>query len=321
MKKPNYVLGIDVGGTNFRIALIEIKNKRPIIKKIETFQTKEVSDLSEVIRKFKAGVTSACIGFAGPIVGKKASLTNAKLSIDILKLKKDTGLKDVELVNDFHAIGYGVPFLLKSDFMVLNKGKGFSNNIKMVVGPGTGLGKAYIIEDKVYPCEGGLTTLGIENIDEYALLDYLRHKYEGQVYYEDIISGRGLVDIYDHLEIKSNLVVDFKILKLIREEPVNKAKLITKYSGKDKLCDMTLRIFTRFYARFVRDSALNLIASEVYLVGGISSAIRPYLKKYFVEEFLKHRKYAHLLKKINVSVILTPDVGLIGCGAAAGKLV
>ena len=88
---------------------------------------------------------------------------------------------------------------------------------------------------------------GIENIDDYALLDYLRSKYNDEVYYEDVISGRGLLDIYDHLEIKSNLEMNMKIRKLIKEEPVNKAKLITKYSSKDKLCDMTLRIFTKFY--------------------------------------------------------------------------
>ena len=79
-----------------------------------------------------------------------------------------------------------------------------------------------------------------------------------------------------------NLQINFKIRKLIKEEPVYKAKIITEYSSKDKLCDMTLKIFTKFYARFVRDSALNLISSRVYLVGGISVAICPYLETFFI---------------------------------------
>lgn len=315
------VLALDVGGTNLRIALIEIKNKKPIIKKQKNFFTKKVKNLATVINKFNKNTSNACIGFAGPIVGNKAKLTNANLSVDLNKLKKETNLKKVCLINDFHAIGYGVPFLNKSDLLVLNSGKGFNNNVQMVVGPGTGLGKAYIIENKVYPCEGGLTSVGIENIDEYALLDYLKGKYPEQIYYEDIVSGRGLLDIYDHLEIKSNLKVNMKIRKLIKKEPVHKAQLITRYSSKDKLCHMTLSIFTKFYARFVRDSALNLISSKVYLVGGISSAIRPYLKKYFVKEFLKHRRYRNLLKRVHVAVVLNQDVGLIGGGAMAGNLV
>ena len=315
------VLALDVGGTNTRIALIEIKNNRPIIKKQQTYFTSKVKNLAPIINKFNKNIPDACIGFAGPIVGNKAKLTNAELSVDLSKLKKETNLKKVCLINDFHAIGYGVHFLKKSDLLVINPGKGFNNDVQMVVGPGTGLGKAYIIENKVYPCEGGLTTIGIEDIDDYALLDYLKSKYPVQIYYEDVVSGRGLLDIYDHLEIKSNLKVNMKIRKLIKKEPVHKAQLITKYSSKDKLCHMTLSIFTKFYARFVRDSALNLISSKVYLVGGISSAIRPYLKKYFVKEFLKHRKYINLLKRVHVRVVLNQDVGLIGSGAIAGNLV
>ena len=316
----NYVLGLDVGGTNLRVALIEIIDGKPVIRKQENYRTKDVKNIADVMKKHVQQTQSACIGFAGPILDGKARLTNANLSVEIEKLKKETKLKEITLINDFHAVGYGVPFLDRSKFLVLNKGKGFHNNVQMVVGPGTGLGKAYVIDKKVFPCEGGLTIAGIEDIEEYALLDYLKEKYSGPVYYEDIISGRGLLDIYDHLEIKSNLEINFKIRRLIKEEPVYKARLIEKYSREDKLCDMTLRIFTKFYARFVRDSALNLIASKVYLVGGISGAIRPYLEKCFLAEFLKHRKYSSMLKKVEVSVILTPDVGLVGCGAVAGKL-
>ncbi len=321
MTEKNQFLALDVGGTNLRIALIEVKAKKPVIKKHKNYRTKDVKDLSKVINDFKSYAESAAIGFAGPIVGKKASLTNADLSVDVTTLKKKTNLKEIELMNDFRAAGYGVNYLKKSDILTLNSGKGFGNKVKMVVGPGTGLGKAYIIDEKVHPCEGGLTTLGIEDIGDYALLDYLKDKYTGQIYYEDVVSGRGLIDIYDHLEIKSNLEVNMKIRKLIKEEPVDKAKLIAKYSSEDKLCDMTLRIFTKFYARFVRDSALNLISSEVFLVGGISGAIKPYLKKSFIKEFLKHRRYTSLLRKVNVCVVLNQDVGLIGAGAVAAKLV
>ncbi len=315
------VLALDVGGTNIRIARIEIKNKKPIIKKQKQFMTNDVNSLSVVINAFRDKEEVACIGFAGPIIEKEAKLTNANLKINIDTLKKETGLKEINVINDFHAVGYGVPFLKKSEFYVLNPGKGFNNNVEMVVGPGTGLGKAYIINSKVYPCEGGLTTIGIDGIEEYALQDYMKHKYESQVYYEDVVSGRGLTDIYDHLEIKTNTELNMKIMKLIKEEPVNKAKLITQYSSKDKLCDLTLQIFTKFYARFVRDSALNLISSKVYLAGGITASIQPYLKKYFIEEFLRHRVYSSMLKKVHIAVILNTNVGLLGAGAVAGKIV
>ncbi|NTV23113.1 MAG: hypothetical protein HGA85_01915 [Nanoarchaeota archaeon] len=310
-------LALDIGGTNFRIAEVRLEKGLPVVIKKDIIPTKSIKNVSYVINKFSKDTEVACIGFAGPIIGSHAKLTNESLEVDIEQLKKETRLTKIKLINDFHAVGYGISGIKKSELVCINKGAGFGNDVKMVVGPGTGLGKAYVIGSNVYPCEGGLTTLGIENIDDYAILDYLRSRYNGPVYYEDIVSGRGLIDIYNHLEIKSNLEVNFKIRSLILEEPVNKAKLITKYSSKDKLCDMTLRIFTKFYARFVRDSALNLISSEVYLVGGISEAIRPYLDKYFMEEFQRHRTYSSLLRKINVCVIANQDIGLLGAGAAA----
>ncbi|MEM2138548.1 MAG: ROK family protein [Candidatus Woesearchaeota archaeon] len=319
------VLALDIGGTNTRISFIEIKNKKPVITKLLKKFTNEINDLAAFINDFnKNTCKECCVGFAGPVIGKKLRLTNANLEIDVDDLKRRTNL-NIIFINDFHAVGLGVKYLNEKEFLILNKGKGFNNNVEMVVGPGTGLGKSYIINNKVYPCEGGLTTLGIEDIQDYALLDYLKDKQDlknnSPVYYEDVISGDGLIDIYDHLEIKTNMKLNLKLRSLIKEEPVNKAKIISKYSSKDKLCDMTLHIFTKFYARFVRDSALNLISSKVYLVGGISEAISNYLEKYFMKEFLRHRKYSSLLKKINVSVVLNQDVGILGAGALAANLV
>ncbi|MFH2021270.1 MAG: ROK family protein [archaeon] len=317
-----HVLGLDIGGTNSRIALIDVNEGVPSIKKHKTLPTSDIKDVSKLILGFEKNIQSIGIGFAGPIMGNKARLTNAKLSIDVPQIKKKTGAKNIRLLNDFQANGYGLRYLGKKDMLVLNKGvKAKENSVEMVVGPGTGLGKAYILNDKVYPCEGGLTTVGIEDIDEYALFDYIKRKLNNEVYYEDIVSGRGLIDIYDHLEIKSNLELNMTFRKKIKAEPVKKATLIVKFSSQDKLCDMTLRIFTKFYARFVRDSALNIISSKVYLVGGISEAIIPYLKKYFTKEFLKHRTYSDLLQRVNVYVVKRQDIGLIGAGAAAAGLV
>jgi len=314
------VLALDVGGTNTRIALVEIKNNFPVIKKKQTYLTSKVRKISTVIKKFNKKVDNACIGFAGPILGNKAKLTNAKLGVDVSQLKKETGLKKIYLINDFHANGHGILFVKKSDLVVLNLGNKLNNNVLMATGPGTGLGKVLVIEGNVYPCEPGWTSIGVEDIDDYALVDYLKKKYKRDVYYEDILSGRGLIDIYDYLEIKSNLEVNMRIRKVIKEEPVNKAKMIVKHSTKDKLSDMTLRIFVKFYARFVRDSCLNVLTSKVYLVGGLSGAIKSYLKKYFLKEFLRHEVYRAILKKVHVTLDMNSDVGLIGAGAVAANL-
>jgi glucokinase len=315
------VLGLDIGGTNSRIALIQVNGSKLKILKQKTILTNNVTDVSKFITQFNNKIENGCIGFAGPIIGNKAKLTNANLSISIKDLKKNTQLKNVALVNDFLANGHGVRFLKKSELYTLHDGKGIKDiQVSVVAGPGTGLGKVYLIDNKVYACEPGWTSIGIEDIDDYSLIDYLKRKYKRQSYYEDILSGRGLIDIYDHLEIKSNLDTNMRIRKLIKEEPVHKAKVLIKYSSKDKLCDMTLNIFTKFYARFIRDSCLGMLTSKVYLVGGISTAIKPYIKKHFMKEFLNHSVYRPILKKVQIYIVTNEHVGLIGAGAVAASL-
>ena len=70
------VLALDIGGTNSRIALIEVTNK-PVIKQKKAFLTKDVKNISSIINKFNKNIDTGCIGFAGPNTGNKAKITNA----------------------------------------------------------------------------------------------------------------------------------------------------------------------------------------------------------------------------------------------------
>ncbi|MBN1503016.1 ROK family protein [Candidatus Woesearchaeota archaeon] len=307
------VLALDIGGTNTRIAVFKL-DKKPVMLSKEENLTEDIKDISKYIKSFsdKKGVAAdeIGIGFAGPVVGNQIKLTNSNFSINKEKLMKKLNTKKLVIVNDFHTIGVGIEFMPRKDIVVLNK-SAFNNNIKLVIGPGTGLGKAYVINGITYPAEGGYTSLGIEDIHEYGVLDYLSKKYKGPVYYEDVVSGRGLIDIYDYLEIQSNIDFDMNIKSRIRNVP-KKAEFITKHCDKDELCDLTLRMFTKFYARFARDSALHLISSHVYLCAGISASIINHLRAHFMNEFIRHRVYSSLLKKINVFVVLNPEAGLYG---------
>lgn len=65
------------------------------------------------------------------------------------------------LINDFMAAGYGVASLMKSQSTQIFGGIPYENGVKIVIGPGTGLGEAILIWDKTkqnyepFPSEGG----------------------------------------------------------------------------------------------------------------------------------------------------------------------
>ncbi|MBU0758135.1 MAG: ROK family protein, partial [Nanoarchaeota archaeon] len=308
-KKESAVLALDIGGTNTRLGIA--KDNKLVAKK--TYPTKKLMGLLPVMKEFlknnkKYSITMCGIGFAGPIVGKKAELTNADLKIDKAELEKYLNI-NVTLVNDFFAVGKGVSVLQEKDLYSVRK-TGFNNNVQMVVGPGTGLGKAYVIDGKVVPGEGGQTLAGIKDIHDYQLIESIKKKKSDIIYYEDLISGRGIVNIYRHLAIKSNIDRDSKVGIKINSNHIMSAETVTSCSKNDELCNLTLMEFTKFYARFVRDSALHLIPSHIYLAGGISPVIIDYIKKYFLAEFTEHRAYSALLNKMSISVVLNTDVGL-----------
>ncbi len=315
MKIP-LVLSLDIGGTNSRIALV---NGKGIIEK-QSILTKDIGDVERFITDFLARqkgkkITHFGIGFAGPITGSSAYLTNANLRINKPALEKKLKVK-IKLINDFQAIGYGIKLLKKQDLLHINRTK-FSNKVNLILGPGTGLGKTYLIHDIAFASEGGHTLFGIDDIHDYGVMDFLKKQIQGEVYHEDIVSGRGLIQLYKYLAIKSQSNRNQKAGERIIENKINTAEMITDYSSKYELCNETLQLFTKYYARFARDSALHLIPSHIYLAGGISPAIKEHVKKHFMKEFVSHRLYSPLLKKINVSIILNTDVGLLGAARYA----
>ncbi len=65
------ILAGDIGGTNTRLALLEMEDQRPRVIVEQAFPSREHKSLDEIVRKFLgdrgATITRACFGVAGPI--------------------------------------------------------------------------------------------------------------------------------------------------------------------------------------------------------------------------------------------------------------
>jgi glucokinase len=301
-----YLIG-DICGTNSTLAIVDIDKKVKFVKK-ESFQTNDFNSLSEILEKFLEGDSNnfnvGVFSVAGRVNGDDIKLTNNLLLIDSNNIKKKFSLKKVVFINDFCALAYSIDSLSWSQLKVINKGKkNDDNNTKIIIGAGTGLGKATIIYDEncceflVKNSEGGHNDFATFNREEFSLLEFIKEKYNKErVEEEDIVSGRGIENIYEFLSSK----------KLSANE-------ISKRKNIDKFARNTMKMFYKFYARCAKNYALDELAiGGVYLAGGIVVKNPNFSKRQFIDEFTKNETYSLMLKQIPIYVICDYEASLYG---------
>src|SRR5690606_10189794 len=100
------------------------------------------------------------------------------------------------------ALAYATPFLGKHEIKMLHSGHANAASAMEVFGPGTGFGMAALVPDNggwmLLPTEGGHCSFAPTNEKELAIRAFLARK-QDHVSIEDILSGRGLVSIYQAL--------------------------------------------------------------------------------------------------------------------------
>jgi glucokinase len=153
---------------------------------IKTFEVARFPTFQEFLRTFLddhcSGIsfTDALLALAGPIDHGRCTLTNSLWMIDPPELKESLGF-DVQLVNDFQAVAYSLPSLASSDLEKIGSGKAEEGAPKVVLGPGSGLGVACLIEHAETPLiitsEGGHATLAGNSDREDAIIRVLRERF------------------------------------------------------------------------------------------------------------------------------------------------
>ena len=121
-------------------------------------------------------------------------------------------------------------------------------------------GDEYVELDTSKGSEGGHVDLPVIADDpiDFKLQSFLIKK---KIYKdaEDIVSGRGIVNIYNFL-LTQKIRHNTKIQAMIKRAPdINKPSLITKYAleDKDALCIRVLELFIKYYARISRSLSLS----------------------------------------------------------------
>ncbi|MBD2445832.1 glucokinase [Nostoc sp. FACHB-152] len=339
------LLAGDIGGTKTILRLVEKSEESPALQNIyeESYRSSDFPDLVPIVQQFlhKANTPTpqkACFAIAGPIVNNTAKLTNLAWFLDTGRLAQELGIASISLINDFAAVGYGIFGLGKDDVLTLQSGKYIPEAPIAVIGAGTGLGQGFLIKQgnhyQVFPTEGGHTDFAPRTELEFQLMKYLLDKHDIQrVSVERVVSGMGIVSIYQFLRDRKHAVESPEIAKIVRtweqeagqqEKSVDPGAAIGKAAVQksDRLCEQTLQLFVDAYGAEAGNLALKLLPyGGLYIAGGIAPKILPLIQNgNFLLNFSQKGRMRSILEEIPVYIILNPQVGLIGAALCAARL-
>ena len=324
------ILAGDVGGTKTILALFEIEDGGFLSLKKQQYSSRNYQTFTELLASFLADVDrgqiiAACIGVAGPIVNGDCETTNLPWVLTKKAISEQLGTQNVWLLNDLEATAWGALDLPEQHFVELNPDAQEQPGNCAVVAAGTGLGEAIIAWDgtnhHVIATEGGHTDFAPNNEQEIALLKFMMKKHPEHVSFERLISGEGLINIYQFLKTHQYAQVLPETEQKMTERDAAAVIGEAGIEGNDVLCVEALTLFCRLYGAESGNLALKCLPyAGIYLAGGIGAKILPFLKKgYFMRGFMAKGRYRSLLQKISVKVCTNPEVALLGALSYAEK--
>ena len=317
----------DIGGTKTILAIFSAESgpRNPIAQ--FTFPSADYPSLEIMVRDFLSRVhfpvERATFAVAGPVLNGKAEVTNLPWVIEEEKLKRELDLSSVRLINDLEAVGYAISELLPEETYTLQEGHAIPGGAMAVVAPGTGLGEAYLTWDgkryRAHPSEGGHTDFAPLTPLQFGLLRYLQERI-GHVSYERVCSGIGIPNIYNYLKESGYAVEPPWLAEKLAATKDPTPVIVEAAISQEIFCDLCREVLHTFVSVLGAETgnlALKVLSTGgVYLAGGIPPRILPILAEgTFLENFIHKGRFADLLTRMPVRVILNPKTGILGAAS------
>lgn len=313
--KPKLIA--DIGGTNARFALLEGDD----VNEEQVFPCADYATLVAAIEHYLEGIgatsvarrpTDAAMAIAGPITGDHIRMTNHVWQFSAAETRRQLGLSRLIFMNDFTALAMAIRHLPPQELEQIGGGRAVLGATIALLGPGTGLGVSGLVPagDLWIPLqgEGGHATLSVMNDREVAALAQLRRRFS-HVSAERVLSGPGLVNLYDALCAVDGLVPDSVTPKDITDRAL---------AGVCKMSLETLSMFCGLLGTMAGNLVLTLGAVGGLYIGG---GIVPRLGSFFANSSFRDRfedkgRYADYLGDVPIYVIRTPLPAFIGLARA-----
>jgi len=342
----------DLGGTNSRLELFRIEDPSSVTaqqleqvgKATPLFRNsykndKIDGDFTQVMHQFledsrlpRVELVAGCLAVAGPVANDRVTFTNLSWVIDSRHLEQEFFMpkNSMRLVNDFVANGYGVVTLGASEYEDISPRSGIQATRGApvaCVGAGTGLGETYATcshcDDRAgsfarydaWPSEGGHVGFAPRDSLQRGLLAHLSDKFGGRVSTERVVSGKGIVNVYEYLATQFPDDVDPKIDAKIRNETEG-AALVSRSAYDNAVCAKTMDVVLDAYGAELGNAAVKWLPfGGLYIAGGIAGKnverIRPSTSP-FMLAYKDRGRVSNLLHKIPLRLVTVDDLGLRG---------
>ena len=314
------IVAVDIGGTHARFAIAEVLDGRVLaLGDAVTLKTAEHGSFQTAWQEFERlnGAPlprAAAIAVAGPVDADIINLTNNPWVIRRSMVCEKLGVDSFVIINDFGAVGHAVAQAGPEHFQHLTgPDKDFaSDGTLSIIGPGTGLGVAHVWRKgstyHVQATQGGHIDFAPLDAIEDAVLARLRNRYR-RVSIERVVSGPGLVDLYETLAAIEGRVV---------QQYDDKTLWQMGMSGADSLAAAAVDRFCLTLGSVAGDITLAQGGfAGVVIAGGLGLRMKDNLiRSGFAERFCAKGRFEGLMSAIPVKLITHPQPGLFGAAAA-----
>jgi len=293
----------DIGGTHARLAPWSSASGLGVPERVKNDDYPGPLELLDAwLRSHQDGQRRVVLALAMPVGGDVQRLTNRAWHFDPRALVSALQLEQLVIVNDFAAAAAGIDALPSAEMSVLNPAAMQpSAGMRLVLGPGTGLGTAAIVDEvppRIVPSEAGHMTLGsADPVAERLNVDG-RARW-GRVSWERVLSGDGLAWLHALAPGAGT---------------ANAAQVAQAAASGDARALETVRLFSRLLGEFAGDVCLAFQATAgVYLCGGVLHGLQStFDAEGFLMAFAAKGRFTEQLRRVPVHFAAGHELGLQG---------
>jgi glucokinase len=320
------IIAADVGGTKTRLIFADADEPGKVL-----FEARYVSgkfdSFEPLLEAFihdsgstASQVESLTLALPGLVTDSSARLTNLPWVIEKQALKDAYGIKTVSFMNDFQASALGTGQLQIKDQLVLNTGISKDGDLndnatRVAVGAGTGLGVAWAQDDEgvahAYDTEGGHIDFAPVDDTQIRLLQFLQKRHD-HVSYERILSGDGLVSLYEFCAGEQG--------NEVQRDQIT-AEWVNDQSPDNAMADKAMILFVQIYGSYIGNIAMLFKPyGGIYITGGIAAKMVERMQsEEFINAYLNKGRMRTLVEQIAVYLVTDERIGVLGAMSEAVK--